>query len=113
LATAAALATMQEVISSQLPAHVKEVGAYLAGRLAVLRTSTPLIKEVRGQGLLVAVEFNDSLAADVIGKAIQRGVLLNAVSPTIVRLMPPCIVQQAEVDEVVGVLSEVLRELSA
>jgi predicted acetylornithine/succinylornithine family transaminase len=111
LATAVALAVMRETLKTDLPGHAKKVGAYLQEKLNGLRPDRPYITEVRGHGLLVGVEFDSDIAADVLGKLVEEGVLMNAPAPNVLRFMPPLVLTEEEVDEVVAKLAKVLDEV--
>ncbi len=108
LACAAAIAVFRAVLEQDLPAHAERVGAHFRQRLEALRPRCPAIREVRGRGLLIAMEFDREIAPAVLDAARARGVLLNAVSPSIVRFMPPLVISEAEVDRAVTVLDEAL-----
>ncbi len=108
LACAAALAVLREVLARDLPAHVERMGQYFSARLRELQARWPEIVEVRGRGLLVAIEFDQELAQRVLEAALERGLLVNAVKPTALRFMPPLIVTETEIDEAVGILDAAL-----
>lgn len=112
LACAAALAVMREVLSRDLPAHAARMGEYFLAQLRALQARWPAIREVRGRGLLLAVEFDGEIAVAVLEAALERGLLLNAVKPTAIRLMPPLIVSEAEIDQAVGVLDAAIGAVS-
>ena len=76
-------------VLSGVLANVREVGAYLMGELNKLRSSFDFITDVRGRGLLVALEFEGEISGKVIGACIERGLLLNPVKPNAIRFMPP------------------------
>ena len=113
LATAVALAVMRETIKTDLPAHAKKVGNYLIEKLNELRATRPYITDVRGYGLLVGVEFDSNLTGEILPKLIEEGVLMNAPAGNVLRFMPPLVMTEDEVDEVVGKLAKVLDEIKA
>ena len=108
LACAAGTAVMRYVLEQDLPAHAGKVGAHLMERLADLKSRRTDIVDVRGRGLLVAVEFNQEKTADVLSRCLDRGLLLNAVSPTILRLFPALTITEGEIDEALGILESAL-----
>jgi acetylornithine/succinyldiaminopimelate/putrescine aminotransferase len=63
---------------------------------------------VRGRGLLLAIQFDREVAQAVLEAALARGVLLNAVSPSTIRFMPPLVITEAEIDQAIAVLEEAL-----
>jgi acetylornithine aminotransferase len=104
LATAAAravLATMQEV---DAPGRAARLGARLAGALAAL----PGVAGVRGRGLLLGVELDGLDARAVNAALLEAGVVANAVTPTALRLAPSLLIEDAQVDEAVAIVSDVL-----
>ncbi len=88
--------------------NVKEVGAYLKERLAALAQDYPFIKEVRGKGLLLGMEF-DRPVSDIILAALEEEhlVLINAGSH-ILRFIPPLIITKEHVEDAINRLKRVL-----
>ena len=83
------------------------MGEYFKEKLSTL----PGIKEVRGMGLLVGVEFEKDIAFDVKHNAGDKGLLLTAIKPNTIRMIPPLIVSKEDIDKAFGILSEVVSEL--
>lgn len=92
----------------EIISHVKEVGEYLWERLADLSKKYSFIKEVRGRGLMLGVEF-DIPVADIINTALteEHMVLINAGSNTL-RFIPPLIITKENVDDAISRLKRVL-----
>jgi len=101
LACAAALATVRTVLEKDLPKRARETGERLRGKLEKLGK----IESVRGKGLLVGAEL-DREADEVVDAALDRGLLLNAVTDTALRLAPPLNVKRTEVDQAVEIIDE-------
>lgn len=113
---AAALAVLDTIERAGLLAHVTSAGQRLRHGLEAL--GHPLVREVRGAGLLLGIALHGNLAARVQQAAQDRGLLVNAVMPDVIRLAPPLIVSDREVDTFVegfrAALSETLDgELTA
>ncbi len=108
LACAAGAAVMRYVVENDLPGYVLRVGAHLMDGLLGLKARHPEITDVRGRGLLAAIEFSEEKAAPVLNRCLQRGLLINSVSPTILRLMPALTITEAEIDEALGILEGAL-----
>ena len=108
MACAAALAVFREVLAQDLPARARRLGEYFATGLETLQARWPVIREVRGRGLLLAVQFDRDVAQAVLEAALERGLLLNAVTPSAIRLMPPLVIGEAEIDHAVAVLDAAL-----
>jgi len=112
LACAAGYATLKFVIDNDIPGKVKTVGNYLIQGLAKLKEKFPFITEVRGRGLLVAVEFKDDIAASLVVDCLKKGLLVNQLKPNAVRFMPPLIIGNGEVDEALDILDEALVSIA-
>lgn len=109
LACSVACATLKFILENSILENVRKVGHYLKSKLINLQSRFDFVREVRGRGLLWAVEFNSDISADVVQDCMERGLLVNPVKPNAIRLMPALIVQKEEVDEAVGILREVLE----
>lgn len=99
LTTAAAYASTQYVIENDIPANATKMGEYLRTGLNLLRDRHAFITDVRGMGLLNAVEFNKEMAAEVLTACNAEGLLLNFTRPQLIRIMPPLTVTEPEIDE--------------
>ena len=105
LATAAARATLAVMEAEDVTARAAHAGARLQGALEAL----PEIGTVRGRGLLLAAELEGARPAPVVAAAaLEAGLLVNAVTPTALRLAPSLLVTDDEIDEAVSVLAGVL-----
>ncbi len=110
LACAAALAVIEIIEQENLLENAARVGAYLQARLRELQASGAPIREVRGRGLMVGVELTQPIARAVFQKALERRLILNAIGETILRIVPPLIITESDVDEAIEVLEAVMRE---
>ncbi len=111
LVCAAAYATLKFIIDNDIVGNVRKVGQYLKGKLEELKPKHQFITEVRGRGLLVAIEFDSDIAASVLSACLERGLLVNRVKPNALRFMPPLIIGNAEVDEAIGILDKALSSV--
>ena len=111
LVCAAGVAVMKQVTAPSFLKGVRERGNYLMKRLAQLQRKVALIKEVRGSGLMVAVDLTIP-APGVINKAMARGLLLNKTSDQTLRFVPPLTIRRAEIDQMLAILTEILLEAS-
>jgi acetylornithine/LysW-gamma-L-lysine aminotransferase len=107
LVCAAALAALEVLESEDLPGQAAQKGTYLLERLRELRA--PLIREVRGVGLMVGVELR-SRVAPYLATMQERGVLAFAAGLTVIRLLPPLVISQAELDTVIEALRSAIAE---
>ena len=111
LATAAANATIRYMVEHDVPAHAKSVGSYMKAQLEDFKAAhQPTVLDVRGMGLLLAMQFNDTIAAKVVAASNEEGLLLNPVRPDAIRFMPPLIVTEDEVDEAMAKLDRGLAK---
>ena len=111
LAAAVAMAALDVLEDEQLCERSQELGAWLKGELAALRS--PLIREVRGRGLYIGVEIDSGRlpARRVVDGLLTRGILSKDTHGTVVRIAPPLNVAQADLAWAIGELRDVLREL--
>jgi predicted acetylornithine/succinylornithine family transaminase len=112
LTTAAAYAGSKYLIEHNIPAHARLMGHHLLTGLQGLKARFSFITEVRGKGLLAAMEFNNNIAAQVLTHANAAGVLLNAVKPNAIRFMPPLTITPAEIDEALARLEQALQHIA-
>jgi acetylornithine/N-succinyldiaminopimelate aminotransferase len=107
LAARAALATLDVMEAEDVPARAARAGVRLAAELRAL----PAVADVRGAGLLVAAELAGGHGAKAVEAGCrERGLLVNAVTSTAVRLAPALLVTDDDIDEAVGILGAVLAE---
>lgn len=100
---AAALAEVNELLDRDLAGNAKKMGDYFAGLLKGL----PHVKEVRWQGLLVGVEFDDCVGGvDVKHAAFDRKLLITAIGAHTIRMVPPLILTEADCDKAFAILKE-------
>ncbi len=105
LAAAAALAVLGVMEREHVPTLAEHAGTHL--RRALLELDA--VVEVRGLGLLLAAELAPGIdARAVAADALTAGLVLNAVTPTALRLAPPLVVTEGEIDEAVALLASVL-----
>ena len=109
LACRAALVFLDELDRGVL-AHVREVSAHLFASLHALKARHAAIRDVRGAGVIAGLDL-DRDATPVVAGALERGLLINRTSTTVIRLLPPYIVTDAQVDEAVAILDEVMKQL--
>jgi predicted acetylornithine/succinylornithine family transaminase len=109
LATAAGIAVMETLLDGEILDNCSRVGEYFLDRLAELKAKNDRIREVRGRGLIIALELTVP-GADIVLKCMKKGLLINCTGGNVLRFVPPLIFTKADVDKAVGILSEVLEE---
>jgi len=114
LACAASLAAIDYLESNHLPEHAAELGTWFMARLS--RIQSPVIREVRGKGLMVGIELKQKVTPYLQG-LMAEGVLALPAGLTVLRFLPPLVISQAELaqaaDAVEMVLTQPVRESSA
>jgi LysW-gamma-L-lysine/LysW-L-ornithine aminotransferase len=105
LSCAAALATLQVIEEEDLPRQALVKGAYLIDKLHQIES--PLIREVRGMGLMIGIELKHKVAPYLKALQERRIIALNA-GMTVIRLLPPLVISYHQIDHLVDVLTEVL-----
>jgi acetylornithine/N-succinyldiaminopimelate aminotransferase len=104
LSSAAALATLDVIEGERLAERASEVGQHLVLELEALRALDPRIKEIRGRGLLIGIEFADPIAKELVKAMLPLGILGNATSEHVLRLAPPLILTEKQADAYAGAL---------
>ena len=105
LSCAAALAALQVIEEEDLPRQALVKGAYLMDKLHQIES--PLIREVRGMGLMIGIELKQKSAPYIKALQERRIIALNA-GMTVIRLLPPLVISYQQIDHLVDVLTEVL-----
>jgi len=112
LACAAGYAVTKYIVDQKIPANAGRMGKYLTGKLCDLKNKYSFIKDVRGCGLLIAVEFDRDIAEAVMYACLEKGLVINFLKANLLRLIPPLIITQAEIDEGIGILDTVLASFN-
>ena len=102
---AAALAEVNELLDRDLAGNAKKMGDYFSAKLGTL----PHVKEVRHQGLLVGVEFDDTISGvDVKHKCLEKHLLITAIGAHTIRMIPPLIITEADCDKAFEIIKSVV-----
>lgn len=107
IACAASYAQISEIMNKGMVENSEAKGLYLRELMKTL----PHVKEVRGRGLMIGVEFDVDIATDVKYKASEAGLLITAVRPSVIRLVPPLNVTKQECDKAYEILMDVVGKL--
>lgn len=93
--------------------HVQQSGDYFHEKLESLKTLHGCVADVRGMGLMLAMELDSAdLAKAVVAEFLQRGILINRTHEKVLRFLPPYIIEKKHVDQVIRALDEVLSSRS-
>jgi len=111
LACAVAIAVIDTIEREGLLKHVVEVGDYFQEQLKGLAAKFDAIVDVRGKGLMLAAELDSAdLAKLVVKEMLQRKILINCTSDTVLRFLPPFILQKEHVDQAIAALDEIFEK---
>jgi acetylornithine/N-succinyldiaminopimelate aminotransferase len=104
LACAAALAVIDIIEKDQLLSKAAEQGAYLLEQLKSKLGSTMGVREIRGKGLMIGIELEQS-CTELLGHALQQGLLISVQAENVIRLLPPLILNKEQADTIVKKVS--------
>ncbi len=107
LACRAALVFLDELGNGGVLAHVGTISGYLNTKLAELQSRHPKIVALRGAGLMRGIDIGED-AGWVVPAALAKGLLVNRTSVSVVRLLPPYVITEKDVDDAIAILNEVL-----
>jgi len=110
LVCAAAYATVKYIVDYDIPRKVSQIGNYFIGKLEGLKRQFAFVTQVRGLGLLVAMEFNGEIAQELVMTCLDKGLLVNKVKANVLRFMPALVITEKEVDKAIGILGQALAE---
>ncbi len=111
LACRAALVFL-DALDGGLPARVAAAGARLEAGLSKLAATRPATGEIRGAGLMRGLELESAAAERIVGAALERGVIVNRTAGTVVRLLPPLTIADADIDEGLARLAAALEDVT-
>jgi acetylornithine/succinyldiaminopimelate/putrescine aminotransferase len=112
LACRAALCVLEELVDRGLISQVKRVGRHFESRLRTVAAKHAFVKEVRGYGLMWGLELARD-AGPVVAAGLAQGVIVNRTADTVVRLLPPLVITEAESDEALDRLDAALAAFGA
>ena len=94
--------------------HVSKLGKYFLAQLQELQAKHPAVKAARGLGLMLALDIDSGdTAKAIVGQLLERGILINRTHDTVLRFLPPYIIEKKHVDEVVRALDRALSSQAA
>lgn len=106
---AASYAAVSEMLEKDLAGNAKKMGVYFMKKLSTL----PHVKEVRGQGLLVGVEFEDLDSVEIKHACFDRKLLVTAIGSRVIRMVPPLIITESDCDKAYEIIREAVEEVAA
>ena len=112
LCCATALTVIDTLITENLPQRAAELGDRIVGNLRDQLGGVSIVKEIRGKGLMIGVELTQP-CAELVGKALENGLLINVTADKVVRLLPALTMSDEDSDKMVASLSQLIKEYSA
>ncbi len=109
IATAAAIATVEQMLAEQLPQRGAMLGRIIEQRLTDELKDNPFVKEIRIKGLLIGIECNGPVA-EQIKEAQNRGLLVVPAGPNVIRLLPNLLISEADLNRGLDILCAILAE---
>ncbi len=109
LACTAALATLEAIEQEKLGAHAEQLGNWINSALAAKLKGVPGVVTIRNAGLMIGIEL-DRPCGGLVRQALDAGLLINVTADSVVRLLPPLVMQQDEAQQLVDILSGLIRK---
>jgi len=107
LACSVAIEVLKQM--DKLKGHVSKLGDYFLSELQELQTKHDSVKAVRGIGMMLAIELESAdLAKALVANLLAKGILINRTHDTVLRFLPPYIIEKKHVDEVIGAMDQAL-----
>ena len=109
LACTAAVTTLRVIEEEDLLRNATEVGDFMRAMFKAELVGLPDVKEIRGQGLMIGIELSRP-CGELVMEALRKGLLINVTSDKVVRLLPPLVIRREEAEEVVSILSALVKD---
>lgn len=100
--------TLEIYQRDNLAAQAAQLGEYLQNQLRTQLADIALVKEIRGQGLMIGIELHQAVEK-LVEKGLSAGVIFNVTAEKVIRLLPPLIITRAQIDEFVQILRDILH----
>jgi acetylornithine aminotransferase/acetylornithine/N-succinyldiaminopimelate aminotransferase len=114
LACAVAIAVIDTMKQENILDHIRDVGGYFKQKLEWLRSRHDSVTDVRGMGLMLGMELDSAdLATKVASKMMEQHIIINRTSETVLRFLPPYILERKHVDAAIAALDEILSSLTS
>jgi acetylornithine/succinyldiaminopimelate/putrescine aminotransferase len=108
LACAVGHTVLKYMLDHDIPGQAAKRGGYVERKLHTLADKHPIVTEIRGKGLIWAIELDRAIAEEVRDLCGEEGLLINNVKPTALRMIPPLTVTEDEIDRALAVVDKVL-----
>jgi acetylornithine/N-succinyldiaminopimelate aminotransferase len=111
LVCATALTVVNVIEQQKLAANAAKQGSRIREQLQQKLAGNRSVRELRGKGLMIGIEL-DRPCGELVGKALQRGMLINVTSERVVRLLPPLIINDAEADQIADTVAALINDFA-
>ena len=112
LACRAGLVVCDTLRTGDLPARASLLGKKLLDDFAAVLDGVDGVREIRGRGLMIGIDLTHP-CGELVGRALEAGLLINVTAETVIRLLPPLVLSDAEAEQLVAVLSGLIRDFLA
>lgn len=113
VACAAGYATLKFIIDNDITGNAGAMGQHLSAGLEELKQKYNFITDVRGLGLLKAIEFSNNIALSLMQTCLENGLLVNKLKDNALRFIPPLIINKDEINEALGILDKALSGIKS
>jgi predicted acetylornithine/succinylornithine family transaminase len=107
IACSASLAVFEAIQKEKLLTHTQEMGQHLIKKLYELKGKKPIIKEIRGKGLMIGIELSIE-GKEIVEQCLKAGLLINCTQDSVLRIMPGMIVTKKEIDKAMAILEKII-----
>lgn len=105
----AGIAVIRYLLENDLAGRAEMLGKYLIEKLRILQSKYQIIKDVRGMGLMLAIEFKKPVAAALMKNALENGLILNKVSENTIRFLPSLVINKKDIDFLIRFLDKYIK----
>lgn len=112
LGSRAALATLKHIIEQKLWERVEKKGNFFRDQLQKLVDKYSWVKQTKGKGLMIGLELEIE-GAPIVGKMVEEGIFINCTAGTVLRFLPPFIIEEDEIERTVATLDRIFKEIDA
>ena len=109
LVTAAAAKVLELISAPAFLENVRRMGDYFTTRLKDLKSEHSIVKEIRGRGLMIGMELNVP-GQKIVEKCLEKGAIINCTHDTVLRFVPPLVVEEKDIEHLIRILDEALKE---
>ncbi|HAX18371.1 MAG TPA: aspartate aminotransferase family protein [Actinobacteria bacterium] len=106
----AGIAVIKYLLDNDLAARARVLGEYLSSKLKKLQFKYDIIKEIRGLGLMLAIEFKKPIAPELMKSALENGLILNRVSENTIRFLPSLVINKKNINFLINFLDKYLEK---